>query len=290
VSPQHSVKSSTPLYDITYQFESDGGNIQYKTIQKVEKEAETSGVDLTVVTTGLELESGTINGIAVVELAENVDPATVFKSAMNVDRTEFCGNSGGNESDESTTELPADPDPVQDISQIETNTVVSESLTALSEVPGRGAMFYSNLTRCQPFERDLWYVPISGTSVDKLEVTFTDLVKFYGTHLELLEEQPALKIAVYHRPSDSKIQFSLVASLADQQEATELATEVEGASAMNFYRFELSKLSLVVGQTTHGPDSPGAVFRNGDGSRSPVETWRISTGTRISRQAIIHWG
>jgi len=199
------VKSSTPLYDITYQFESDGGNIQYKTIQKVEKEAETSGVDLTVVTTGLELESGTINGIAVVELAENVDPATVFKSAMNVDRTEFCGNSGGNESDESTTELPADPDPVQDISQIETNTVVSESLTALSEVPGRGAMFSSNLTRCQPFERDLWYVPISGTSVDKLEVTFTDLVKFYCTHLELLEEQPALKIAVYHRPSDSKI-------------------------------------------------------------------------------------
>lgn len=36
---------------------------------------------------------------------------------------------------------------------------------------------------------------------------------------------------------------------------------------MNFYRFELSKLSLVVGQTTHGPGSPGAVFRNDDGEQ-----------------------
>jgi hypothetical protein len=252
------------LYNITYQFESDGGNIQYKTIQNVKKEADTSGVDLTIVTSGLALDDEVMRGIAVVELEDDADPAVVFKSAANVDKKEVRGNSSDNQSDESTSELPSDPDPAQDISRVETDQAVARSLAEVSETPGRGAMFYSNLSRCQPFERDLWFVPISETSVDNSDVSYVELVEFYCSHLELLQEQPSLKIGVYHQASNSRIQLSLVASLTDQQEASELAAKVDGPDPMNFYRFELSKLPLVVGETTHGPGSFGAVFRNKD--------------------------
>jgi hypothetical protein len=77
-------EATMPLYTITHQFGSDGGNIQYKTIQEVEKNAETSGIDLTIVTTGLALGDETIDGIAVVELADSIDPATVFGSATTI--------------------------------------------------------------------------------------------------------------------------------------------------------------------------------------------------------------
>ena len=109
------------LYNITYQFESDGGNIQYKTIQNVKKEADSSGVDLTIVTSGLALDNEVMRGIAIVELEDDADPAVIFKSAANVDKKEVRGNSRDNQSDESTSELPSDPDPAQDISRVETD-------------------------------------------------------------------------------------------------------------------------------------------------------------------------
>lgn len=255
------------LYNITYRFESDGGNIQYNTIQNVEKEAETSGVNVSIVTTGLELTDDAIHGIAVVELADDADPATVFESAVSIDHIENGVNSKAEESSSLGTEVPADPEPVQDIHRIETNTAVAESLSALSEAPGSGMMFYSNLTRCRPFERDLWFVPLMGTRIDGSEVTPADVAGFYSTQTELLEQQPELKIGVYHRTVDSTIQLSVVASLTDQEEAIELAAGIDGSSPMNFYRFELAKTALVVGQATHGPGTPQAVFRNDDGER-----------------------
>jgi hypothetical protein len=253
------------LYNITYQFESDGGNIQYNTIQNVEKEAATNGVDLTVVTTGLELTDDAIKGIAVVELADVNDPATVFESATSIDHIEDGVNSRADASGSLTTERPVNPEPVEEMHKIEKNTAVAESLASLSETPGSGVMFYSNLTRCQPFERDLWFVPLVGTRIDGSEVTPADVAEFCSTQLELLEEQPELKIVVYRWTSDSMIQLSLVASLTDQQEAIELATGIDDSSPMNFYRFELVKKALVVDETTHGPGTPQTVFRNDHG-------------------------
>lgn len=249
------------LYNITHQFESDGGNIQYKTAQKVQKDAETSDIDCTLVTIGLAIHNDTINGIAVVELADGINPATVFESATAVQRSD---ESALFESDESQ-ELATDPTglkPVHDIHQFETDAGVVDSLEALSHTPGRGVLFNSDLTRCQPFERDRWFVPIGDTVLTDGALTPADVISFYRTHLDLLMEQPSLKIAVYHRKTDSSIQLTVVASLTEQDEATELAAEDNTGTPLNFFRFDLSKLTLVVGEATHGPGTVDAVFRN----------------------------
>lgn len=250
-----------PLYNITHEFETDGGNIQYNTIQKVEKEAETSGIDCAIVTTGLALEDDTITGIAVVELDDSIEPASVFESATTIQRRAERSDSEAGNSQASATE-PSDPDPVHDIQRFETDADVAESLEAVGQTPGHGVLFNANLTRCHPFDRDRWFVPIGGTGLTDTAVTPADVVSFYRTHLDLLSEQQSLKIAVYHRASDSTIQLALVAPLTEEDAATELAEKEKTGRPMNFYRFELSKVSLVVGEMTHGPGTIDAVFRS----------------------------
>jgi hypothetical protein len=72
------------MHELTYEFEGSGGNIQYQTAQQVETEATTAAVDVAVVSTGLSLRDEMIEGIAVVEIAEGVDPDAVFTSATSV--------------------------------------------------------------------------------------------------------------------------------------------------------------------------------------------------------------
>jgi hypothetical protein len=248
-----------PLYAITHQFESDGGNIQYRTIQEVEKDAETSDIDLTIVTTGLALDDETVDGIALVELADSVEPEAVFESAATIQRTDGRATLGSDES--AVTSEPDGPDPAHDIQQFEADAEVANSLEAVGHTPGRGVLFDANLTRCHPFHRDRWFVPIGGTVLADTAVTPADVVSFYRAHLDRFAEQPSLTVAVYHRQSDSLIQLALVASRAEKAAATELARADTTGRPMNFSRFELSKRSLVVGETTHGPGTADAVFR-----------------------------
>jgi hypothetical protein len=72
------------LYELSYEFDGSGGNIQYQTEQQVETEATAAEVDVAVVSTGLSLRAEKIDGIAIVEIADDVDPNAVFESAAKV--------------------------------------------------------------------------------------------------------------------------------------------------------------------------------------------------------------
>lgn len=77
-------QTQSSLYELTYEFDGSGGNIQYQTAQQVETEATAAAVDAEVVSTGLSLRAETIEGIAIVEIADGVDPDAVFASATSV--------------------------------------------------------------------------------------------------------------------------------------------------------------------------------------------------------------
>ena len=253
------------LYKLTYQFESSGGNIEYQTTQQVRKEADTSNTEVTLVTTGLALESEAIEGTAIVEVSDDIVPADVFESAAAVhqvwpaDTFETAGT-------ETEPDRADDPRPADDIPRFEGSDKMATVLGDVSETPGRGCLLYSNLTRCHPHERDLWFVSIQTTDCNvTTELTKADIVEFYRENIDLLEEEAALKIGVFHGIAEPTIRLSVVASLTDPQEARELAERASSAGVMNVYRFELSKESLVVGTSTHGPGQVEGVFRSDSG-------------------------
>jgi len=252
-----------PLHRLRYQFESSGGNVQYQTTQHVQKEADTHNTEVTLVTTGLSLTSGGIEGTAIVEVSDDVALADVFEAATAIRQ---LSPDSRNPVTASEQEPVSDPLPDDDIPRFEQSAAMKNLLADVSETPGRGFLLYSNLTRCRPHERDLWLVRIQSTELDATaELTKPDIVEFYREHIGLLEEKPTLKIGGFHGVSEPTIRLSVVASLTDPQEARELAERVNSAGAMNIYRFELSKESLVVGASTHGPGQAEAVFRNSAG-------------------------
>jgi hypothetical protein len=254
-----------PLYKLTYQFESDGGNIEYQTTQRVRKEADTNNTAVTLVTTGLSLEHEGIEGTAIVEISDDVVVTDVFESATAV-RQVSPADSSKTPVTEPEQEPASDSLPDEDISRFENSDEMARLLANVNETPGRGFLLYSNLTRCRPHERDLWLVILQHTEIDvKLGLTKSDIVEFYRENLDLLEEKPSLKIGGFRRVAEPTIQLSLVASLTDPQEARELAGRANSIGTMNIYRFELSKESLVAGESTHGPGQVDAVFRNDAG-------------------------
>lgn len=251
-----------PLYKLTYPLESGGGNIEYHTTEQVRKEADTTNTEVTLVTTGLSLESEGIAGTAIVEVSDDVGVTDTFESATAVHQVsppDDCETAIA----ETESDPADDPLPAADIPRFEESAETADMLGDLREAPGQGFLLYSNLTRCRPHERDLWLVILQTTELDaKTGLSKQDIVEFYREHIELLEENPALKIGAFHSVTEPTIQLSLVASLTDPQDARELVGRTGNSGAMNSYRFELSKESLVVGTSTHGPGQVEAVFRN----------------------------
>ena len=78
------------LYKLTYQFESSGGNIEYQTTQQVRKEADTSNTEVTLVTTGLSLESEAIEAgtDANADIAVDISPGRRFWSVISFQASE----------------------------------------------------------------------------------------------------------------------------------------------------------------------------------------------------------
>lgn len=254
-----------PLYKLTYPFELSGGNVEYQVTQQVRKDAETHNTDVTHVTTGLSLEHGGIKGSAIVEVSDDVVPTDVFESATAVHQLSAADTAETTGRD-TESKLPDDPFPAEDIPRFEESSKIGNSLGKVSETPGRGLLLYSNLSWCRPHERDLWLVPVQTTELDaNTDVTKSDIVEFYRSNLDLLEEEPALKIGVFHAVAEPVIRLFLVASLTDPQEAKKLAERTNSPGAINAYRFELAKESLVIGTSTHGPGQVNAVFRNSSG-------------------------
>lgn len=76
------------MYELTYEFEGSGGNIQYQTRQQVETDATTADIEVEIVSTGLSLSDERIDGIAIIAVPADVDPDTAFESATKVRRTD----------------------------------------------------------------------------------------------------------------------------------------------------------------------------------------------------------
>jgi hypothetical protein len=88
----------------------------------------------------------------------------------------------------------------------------------------------------------------------------TDIIEFYREHLAKLKADPALKIGCFRQVTAPTIQLGLVAKCLTESEASELSEQSGSSDAMNFYRFELAKASLVVGSSTHGPGHTDGTF------------------------------
>jgi hypothetical protein len=249
------------LYKLTYEFEASGGNIEFQTTQRVEQAAARADNTVTLVTTGLTREANTTNGIAIVEVTESVDQASLFESASSIREVPAsCSADPPDDADAANTPV-ADPQPRADIARFEGQEELSTLLTDVSTTPGRGFLLYSNLTRCDPFDSDQWFVPMTGTEITvDGELTTTDIIEFYRNNIEILEEQPALKIGGYRGLAASGTRLVIVASLTDPEEAQALAQRTGHTGAMNFARFELTKASLVVGESTHGTGQLDAAF------------------------------
>ena len=254
-----------PLYKLSYEFEPSGGNIAYQTTQQVEKEASATEADIDLVTTGLSLENNTTDGIAIVDVPDTVDPAATFEAATGVGPVE-AGNLSARDTGQSDGQPAADPRPAEDIARFEQRDDMAALLADVSATPGRGFLLSSNLSRCRPFDRDLWLVRLTGTELDaNAGLTTVDIVEFYRDNLDVLAERPALEIGGYHSVADATMSLCLIASLTDPQEAQTLAEHSDSAGAMNLFRFELTKASLVVGNSSHGPGQVDARFQTSTG-------------------------
>ncbi len=253
------------LYTLAYPFESSGGNVQYQTTQRVEREAETANVDATVVTTGLSIEDDAVHGTAVVELDEAVTPEAVFESATEIRRVAFERETGRTEQNQASVgpgpELRPDA-----IAEFENRDEVAEVLAVVNETPGRGVLFDATLQRCDPAAHDAWLVRLDGEATDaESDLTRADVVGFYRQHLDRFREDPTLKIVGFHGSAENTIRLGLVATVVDPQQARALAEQTGSPSPTNVYRLELSKAALIVGASTHGPGEFDAVFRDASG-------------------------
>lgn len=255
------------MYKLTYQFESSGGNIEYQTRQNVENAALGIDAEVTLVTTGVSLSDDGITGTAIIDVGDTTVSEDVFESATGVDRLDQAGEFPIDSVSAGDTAPAADPEPATDVPTFEDSSAMAQLLESVNRTPGQGFILYSNLIRCNPFERDLWFVPIRGTDIHADEgLSTAAVVAFYREHLDVLTDEPALKIGGYHRSDEPTIHLSLVASLTDREEARDLADRVGSPGAMNCYRFELSKASLVIGEETHGPGQSDALFRSPTGA------------------------
>lgn len=268
------------LYTLTYQFESSGGNIEYQTTQQVQKAATATDTEMSLVTTGIAIDGDMLEGTAIVDVSDTLAPADSFASATDVRRVSFASTAERTDRRQPAREPPADPHPANDIQRFEGDEAMADLLIRVSDTPGCGFLLDSNLTRCHPFERDLWFVTMSSTVIDETsETTTADVVEFYRDNRDRLEDEPALRIGGFHGVADPNMRLCLVASLTDPEEARTLAERTTTSDPMNFYRFELAKASMVVGESTHGPGQVAATFRNTAGdevcSRDLVyRTWQ----------------
>jgi hypothetical protein len=254
------------LYKLTYPFESSGGNIEYQTTQQIQKEADEGNIDITLVTTGISIKEDVIEGIAIVEASDDRVSESQFQSASDIHRVAAGDTPESTKVDHSEGDPAAEPEPAEDIQRFEESNDLTDLLASVNESPGRGFLLDSDLTRCHPYERDVWLVALRGTEIDaETELTKADVVEFYRDNRDRLEDDPTLKIGGFHRPTASTIQLTLAALLPNQQDAKELAERTDSFGPVNFYRFELAKASLAVGESTHGPGQVNAVFRNGCG-------------------------
>lgn len=253
-----------PLYKVTYAFERSGGNIEYQTTQQVHTEADTHSSDVALVTTGLSLETKSTDGSALIEAAGDLNPVDVFESAKAIQQV--------SPPDETNTPPGADQEsvtvPVADdaISAFKEDEELTDVVGDVRETPGHGFCLQSDLTRWHPHKQDLWLVPLTTVEVrTDTALSKTTIVEFYRENFDRFEEEPALKIGAYHGTADETLRLSLLAPVATQQEAEELAGQADSTGVMNSYRFELAKESLVVGTATHGPGQITAVFRSQSG-------------------------
>lgn len=259
-------KTDMPLYNLTYEFESSGGNIEYQTRQTVEKEASINDVAVTLVTTGIALSDDCVQGTATIEVASDIVPTDVFDAAVRVEQLSPGRHLSGSQASQNVPKPASALQPEAAIQRLERSSDIQDLLTEVRDTPGRGCMFNSDLTRYRPHEQDRWFVPLESVEANATAgFTVADIVGFYHEHLDRLEAAPELKIGCFHRVTAPAIRIGLVAPRSTEREAKELVGEPGRGSAMNFYRFELSKASLVVGASTHGPGSTEAIFRSPSG-------------------------
>jgi hypothetical protein len=266
-----------PLYSITYDFESSGGNIEYQVTQQVQKEAETSGIEITLITTGLSLEPGVIEGTAIIDVDGDIEPAQIFETTTGSQQL-APDSTSTSDTDQPEHKPAAAPEPPEDIPRFEQNEDAAALLPRVSNTPGRGFLLHSNLTEFAPHERDQWLVSFHHRELDREDgLSEATIRQFYRDNHDVLMDNPALKIGGFHGSVEPTIQLFLVAPFTDPQDAREFAGRTESRGAMNFYRFELTKSSLVVGQSTHGPGHVDARFRapSGDEVSSRELAYRI---------------
>lgn len=255
-----------PLHKLTYEFETSGGNIEYQTTQQVQKDADTHDREVVLVTTGLSLERNRIDGIAIIDADDDISPPDVFESAEAIRQVSEASDSKTlvTEAGQELADVPVTDDA---ISAFKRSEELADVVAEVSEMPGRGFLLNSDLTQCRPHERDLWLVVLKTTKLGAdTDLTKPEIVQFYRDNFDLLEEESTLKIGGFHGITEEAIQLSVIASVADQQEARGLAERTGSAGPMNGYRFELAKESLVVGTATHGPGQVEAVFRSDSGN------------------------
>jgi hypothetical protein len=251
-----------PRYALTYSFDSDGGNIEHQTTRRVENEASSADIEVTLVTTGLSLGEDRIDGIAIVDTPEEIAPAAVFDSAHEA-RSLATSDEAWPMIKQASREPTAARQPAEAIERFEVSEEISRLLARVSDTPGRGVLFDAHLTRWQPHEHDTWLVTVHSKTIDADSgLSIDDVVSFYRDHLDRGTDEHTLLIGCYRETDTSTVQLSLVAAVADPQSAQELAGQAGSRGVMNASRFELAKASLVVGESTHGPGQVDAVFRN----------------------------
>lgn len=132
------------------------------------------------------------------------------------------------------------PDPDDDIERFEQDDLADDLIANTNEDHWEGWTFKRNLEPEDSFEKDVYYVGITGTTVDKGDLDKQDVIDFYQDWFDLLEDEPGLRIGGWTFGPDhekaGKIAIDLSMAVSDKEEAVEFGEELNQESVANLYR------------------------------------------------------
>jgi hypothetical protein len=144
-----------------------------------------------------------------------------------------------------TEEVPEDtaPNPDEDKERFREDEFAQDLIDTVNSDPEEGFTLKRNLEPEDVFNTDVYYVGITSANFSKEDgISKDDVIDFYDEWLDLLQEEPGLRIGGYSFPEgDDKISIDLSAAVADKEEAVELGERLNQESVANLARMDFPK-------------------------------------------------
>jgi len=125
------------------------------------------------------------------------------------------------------------PEPSVDVPEFRDNEEVDNELETVNTTPGEGFTLKRNLDLDPVHEKDMWLVGITSENMSMGDMDKEDIIDFYQNWIDLLQNQPGLRIGTYAFEDGNKMSIDLTVAVQDEKEAAGLGEKFNQESVVN---------------------------------------------------------